>query len=66
MSSGGSDQQVQMRTDHPDLENPGPFLGGDPSEEATQKPGETGIDQGLAATRSPDDVAIDAVDHGAI
>jgi hypothetical protein len=61
-----ADQQMHVRTNHPDLENPGCFLGGDPPEETAQELSQTSIDQGLAVTGSPDDVTIDAVDHAAI
>src|SRR4029077_10221602 len=61
-----ADQQMHVRTDHSDLENPGCFLGGDPPEETAQELSQTSIDQGLAVTGSPDDVTIDAVDHAAI
>src|SRR6266849_4141813 len=56
-------QHMHVRPDHPDLENPGRLLGGDPPEETAQKASQTDIDQGLAMTGSPNDVAIDAVDH---
>ena len=54
---------MYVRTDHPDLENPSPFLGGDPPEETTQESSQTAVDQGVAVTGSPDDLAVDAVDQ---
>src|SRR6266581_4186672 len=59
-----SDQQMDVRTDHADLWKPGRLLRGDAPQKTTQEPSQRRVDQGLAVSGSPDDVAIDAIDHG--
>jgi len=49
---------------HPDLEDLRAFLPSDTAEELAQEPGQASVYQGLAAPGCPNDVAIEAVDHG--
>src|SRR2546430_12449895 len=42
----------------------GRLLRGDAPQKTTQEPSQRRVDQGLAVSGSPDDVAIDAIDHG--
>src|SRR2546423_10915861 len=59
-----SDDQVHVCLHHPNLENSCMFLRRHGTEEAAEKPGQPGIDERLAITRGPDDVTIDAIEHG--